>query len=142
MTKPPRVVVLAATVVVAILVVTASYYYLVVSAPANSVTVTIAANGGPQGDTVGFLPTNFTVKEGQHVTLVLDNKDTNPHELQIPEFDVSTGVVQGGKTERVSFVPDKTGTFGYGQVASYCIEGPAPNCPVFGVYGNITVLSP
>ena len=138
--KPRRVVVLA--VIVAILLVTASYYSVIVSARANSVTVTITANGGPQGDTVGFLPTNFTVREGQNVILVLDNEDIYPHELQIPNFNLSTGVVQGGQTERVSFIPDKIGTFGFGQASSYCIAGPAPNCPIFGLEGNMTVLSP
>jgi heme/copper-type cytochrome/quinol oxidase subunit 2 len=122
-----------------VLVVTGTYYFVLPHGA--STTVTIVATAGSQEEGVAFTPANFTVKEGQRVTLVLDNKDVYPHELQIPEFGVNTGVVQGGQTGKVSFVPHKAGTFGFGQVASYCIAGPAPNCPVLGLDGNMTVSS-
>jgi len=136
--KPLHAVVLTATVIVAILVVTASYYYLVVSAPANSVTVTIAANDGPQGDGVGFLPTNFTVKEEQSVTIVFVNHGSRPHQLLIPAFQVNTGIVDGGATTRVSFTPNKIGTFSFGEPPESGLNPDRGN----GMVGNVTVLSP
>jgi uncharacterized cupredoxin-like copper-binding protein len=138
--KPPHVVVLTVTVIVAVLLVTASYYYLVVSAPANSVTVTITANDGPQGDTVGFLPANFTVKEGQHVTLALVNGGSAPHELRIGVFGADTGIVNAGATKKVSFIPNKVGTF---IAAEPCGAGPPPPRPLgCNTEGYVTVLSP
>lgn len=76
--------------------------------------MTIVATRGPQGEgSVDFAPANFTVKEGQHVALVFVNGDIAPHNLQIPTFSVNTGIVKGGATTRVSFVPDKVGTFAF-----------------------------
>jgi plastocyanin len=132
--KRPRVLVL--TVIVAILLVTASYYYLV-SAQSNSVTVTIAANDGPQGDGVGFVPTNFTVKEGQSVTIVFVNHGSRPHQLFIPVFHVSMGIVVGGATTRVSFTPNMVGTFSFGEPPGTGLDPDRGN----GMVGNVTVLS-
>ena len=138
MMKPLHAVVLMATSIVAILVVTASFYYAVVSAPANSATVTIAANDGPQGDGVGFLPTNFTVKEGQSVTIVFVNHGSRPNQLLIPAFQVNTGIVDGGATARASFTPHKAGTFSFGEPPESGLNPDRGN----GMVGNVTVLSP
>jgi hypothetical protein len=136
-----RVVILAAVAIAVTLVLTLTYES--VGPPEPSTTVTIVSTAGPEQQGVAFTHTNFTVKEGQLVTLVVDNKETSPHELLIPGFDVNTGMVQGGQTEGVSFVPDKTGTFGFGQFAEYCMAGrEQASCPLVGLDGNITVLPP
>jgi hypothetical protein len=54
-------------------------------------------SGTQQGGVPEFSPQNFTVAEEQHVTLVIDNTDTCPHELVIPALNVTTGILQGDR---------------------------------------------
>jgi heme/copper-type cytochrome/quinol oxidase subunit 2 len=80
----------------------------------NSVSVNILTFGTTQNWALpGFRPQNFTVTEGEHVTIVLYNNGDVPHQLAIPQFNVTTGIVQAGQTVRVVFVPNKAGTFAY-----------------------------
>jgi uncharacterized cupredoxin-like copper-binding protein len=114
-----------AVVVVAVLAVSAGYYINSVGQGGSSVTIDMEVTAGtPQnGGPDHFLPANFTVTEGQHVTIVFDNTDDGPHEFEIPALGVSTGIVQGGQTVRVNFVPDKVGTFAYDQPPGACNYG-------------------
>jgi plastocyanin len=135
-----RVVILSALAIVLILVVTGIYYFVLPPA-ASATTVTIVATGG-QGS-VAFAPANFTIKEGQNVTLVFVNRGSAPHELEIPVLGVTMQPVNPGVTTRVSFVPDKVGTFVVWQPCGTTvgpIQGvPSPACNSFGW---VTVLSP
>jgi len=128
-----RVVILAAATIAVILVVAGIYYFLLPLGPSTTVTI-VAASG--QGRVV-FAPANFTVTEGQHVTIVFDNTDDGPHEFQIPAFGVSTGIVQAGESVSVNFVPNKVGAF---IVVQPCPQGGLGPCPPSE--GQLTVLSP
>jgi hypothetical protein len=147
--------VILAVVIVAVLAVSGGYYISTVSGNGgggNSVIVNIEVTPGLFGENASafpdeFLPQNFTVTEGQHVTIVFDNTDDGPHELVIPAFGVTTGIVQGGQTFRVSFVPNQVGTFEYSQPAGACNYGGIT--PQQGgctgnqeTNGNMTVLAP
>lgn len=129
-----------AVVVIVVLAGSSFYYINTVSASSkNSVTVDImVTDGTPQnGAPDEFFPHFFTVTEGQHVTIVFDNTDDDPHELAIPAFNVNTGVVPSGITTRVSFVPDQTGVFPYYEPAGLC-----GNCTgAQETWGNMTVLA-
>ena len=129
-----RVVILAAAAIIVIILVTGTYYLVLPSG--GSTTVTIVATGG-QGR-VAFAPANFTVKEGQQVTLVFLNHGSDSHELQIPVLGVDTGTVQPGATARVVFVPSKVGVFSFGEPPT---AGPIEIVRENGM-GNVTVLSP
>jgi len=143
-----------AVVIVVILALSGGYYISTDSGAsgANSVIVNIEVTAGLYGENASqfpdeFLPQNFTVTEGQHVTIVFDNTDDGPHELVIPQFGVTTGIVQGGQTVRVSFVPNQVGTFGFDQPQGVCDYGnlSAQQGGCTGVQetnGNMTVLAP
>ncbi len=113
----------------------ASFYYLDVArspAPSGAVTVTIVAAHG------SFTPAEFSVREGQRVTIVLVNDDSASHELVVPEFEASTGFVQAGSSGRTAFVTDRAGTFGFGEPSPFgYLSSPQP-----GAMGTMTVLPP
>ncbi len=146
-----RVVILAVAAIVVIFAATGIYY--LVLPPGASKTVTIVATGSPPEGSLGapeqglvFAPANFTVREGQRVTLVFVNRGSAPHELVIPQLGVDTGVVNVGATKSVSFVPSTVGTFFDMQPCGTPAAESAglPGCNIEG-YGNIegyvTVLS-
>jgi hypothetical protein len=100
---------------------------------------------GPSSNApMNFSPLNFTVTEGEHVTIALNNTDNQPHELVIPQFNLTTGVVQGGTTVRVSFVPNRAGNFPFYQPVGPCSPGnasPPIACPRVEIFnGTMTVL--
>jgi hypothetical protein len=127
-----RTVILAAAAIVVILAVSGIYYFML-PPPGGSTTVTIVVTAGPQ-----LAPANFTVTEGQHVTIVFENTDVGgPHEFEIPALGMSTGVMQAGETVSVNFVPNRVGTF---MVVQPCSQGGLGPCPP--PEGYVTVLSP
>jgi Cupredoxin-like domain len=147
--------VILVVVIVAALVVSGGYYFTTVSGGncSNCATVNmLGSTPGLYGQNAtlhpdAFYPLNFTVKQGQHVTIVFDNTDDGPHELAIPAFGVNTGIVQGGSTVRVQFVADKVGIFPFFQPAGVCNAGGIT--PQQGgctgqqiTNGNMTVLAP
>jgi plastocyanin len=131
-----HVVIFGAAAIVVILVVTGIYYFVL--RPGGSTTVTIVATGG-QGKNYTFTPANFTVKEGQQVTLVFVSRDSAPHELVIPLLGVTTQIVDAGATKTVSFTPEKVGTF---IVMQPCGAGPHQDVLPCNIQGYATVLSP
>jgi len=146
-----RVVILAAVAIVLILAVTGAYHLVLPHGPSTTVTV-VATGSSPEGslgapeEGLVFAPANFTVREGQRVTLVFVNRGSAPHELAIPQLSVDTGVVNTGATKNVSFIPSKVGTFIIMQPCGTVAElAGLPGCNIEG-YGNIegyvTVLSP
>lgn len=133
-----------AVVVVAILVVSGTYYFTATSGNSQIVTISVT-NGTPQnGGADVFEPPNFSVTEGQHVTIIFVNTDDGPHELVIPQFNVNTNVVQGGQTTRVEFTPNQVGTFEYYEPPGICNlnAGPAGCTGLQETSGNMTVLAP
>ena len=77
-----------------------------------------------------FKPDVITIKKGEKVKLVLDNKG-GFHDLLIDELGVNSGRIGEGKTIEVIFTPDKAGTFEF-----YCSVG---NHRQMGMKGKITV---
>jgi plastocyanin len=147
--------VILGVVVAALLVASGGYYFINTTSGSsgNSTTVTIiGSTPGLYGQNASqnpdaFIPNNFTVTQGQHVTLVFVNEDDGPHELVIPAYSVTTGIVQGGQTVRVSFVADKAGVFPWNQPEGACNYGGIS--PEQGgctgnqlTNGNMTVLAP
>ncbi|HEV2389135.1 MAG TPA: cupredoxin domain-containing protein [Nitrososphaerales archaeon] len=137
-------VVISAAAIVAIFAVTGIYYF-VLPRPGDSTTVTIVATGSPPQGSLGapeqglvFAPANFTVRDGQRVTLVFVNRGSAPHELVIPQMGVDTGVVNVGATKSVSFVAGTVGTFFDMQPCGTSAAKLAglPGCNIAG-YGNI-----
>lgn len=126
----PTLIALAAIIVVAAV---AGGYYVVSQSEAKSVpaatTVDITIEGGVGPGTVDtYYPDNFTVKEGQQVTLAVLNTDDNTHGLVIDQFKVDTGIIDSGNTARVAFVANQTGIFKYYEPPGYCKGGVGNVC--------------
>jgi uncharacterized cupredoxin-like copper-binding protein len=123
--------VILAVVVVVVLAVSGGYYFTNVSSNGSAYSTTVTIIGSTPGlfgenstqYPDAFIPNNFTVKQGTHVTLVFENEDDGPHEMVIPGYGVTTGIVQGGQTVRVNFVANKVGIFAWDQPAGACDAG-------------------
>jgi hypothetical protein len=123
--------VVLAVVVVVVLAVSGGYYFLTVSGTSSGNTTTetiIGATPGLFGENAtlfpdAFIPNNFTVALGTHVTIVFENHDDGPHEMVIPGYGLSTGIVQGGQTTRLNFVANKAGVFAWSQPPGVCDYG-------------------
>jgi nitrous oxide reductase len=111
------------------------------SSSAKSVTIDIEIEGGVgAGTTDRYIPANFTVTEGEYVTLAILNTDDNTHGLVIKAFGVDTGLIDPGDTTRVSFLANETGTFTYYEPPGYCTGGYGNVCnSVQHMIGNMTV---
>jgi len=138
-----RAIILAA-VVVAVLALSAAYYITTVSDgnSKNSVTIDITIIGGETtNSTDTYSPDNFTVTEGQHVTLVVLDSDDNTHGLIIPQFGVDTGIIQSGASVRVQFVANQAGNYTFYEPAGYCTGGFGNACnSIQKMSGTMTVL--
>ncbi len=111
------------------------------SSPSNPL-VNIEIIGGPAAGTVDYYsPNNFTVREGQQVTLAILNTDDNTHGLVLRAFGVDTGKIPPGHTDRVTFVANQTGTFEFFEPPGYCTGGYGNVCnSIQHMTGNMTVL--
>ena len=69
--------------------------------------VTITVEGGEWF----FKPETIMVKQGQEVTIKLENVGSVPHNLKVGQFDAKTETVGGGSTTSITFVADKAGKF-------------------------------
>lgn len=133
-------------VVVAVLAVSAGYYISTLSSPTGTETIDLAVtdgtpqNGGP--DTL--VPTNFTVTQNTPVVIVFDNTDDGPHEVVVPAEGFSTGIVQGGTTERIDFTFTKAGTYAYDQPAGSCedLQNPAVSCTGPQLFNGFVIVVP
>jgi plastocyanin len=107
----------------------------------NSTTINITIYGGVgAGTTDRYSPDNVTVKQGQQVTLAVLNTDDNTHGLKIDQLKVDTGIIHGGKTARVTFIANQTGTFKYYEPPTYCTGGFGNVCnSAQHMIGNLTV---
>jgi heme/copper-type cytochrome/quinol oxidase subunit 2 len=108
----------------------------------STLDVHISILGGVGVGTVDtYSPDNFTVRQGQRVTLAVLNTDDNSHGLAITEFKVDTGIIGPGNTVRVSFVANQTGSFKFYEPAGYCKGGVGNICnSQQKMVGNMTVL--
>ncbi len=78
-----------------------------------------------------YTPSKITVRAGQPVQLVLDNKGVIEHDFVVDKFKVKTGTVQPGKTGTVTFTPNAKGTFEF-----YCS---VPGHKEAGMKGTLVV---
>jgi len=118
-------------VIVATYVVSISYYVQAYDADlalTNSVNIYIQIIGHTANSTDTFLPDNFSVVEGQHVTLVVSNGDVTTHGLSISKFNVGTGVIPAGGTVSVTFVPNLSGTFEVDEPSGDCGGAAGASC--------------
>lgn len=69
------------------------------------------------GKNFSFDPGTIKVKKGDAVKITFKNQ-TGSHDWVVDEFNARTKVIQGGETDTITFVANKTGTFEY-----YCSVG-------------------
>jgi Cupredoxin-like domain len=107
----------------------------------KSTTVNIQIEGGVGPGTVDtYYPDNFSVTQGQNVTLVVLNTDDNTHGLVITQFGVNTGIILPDDTARVWFVANETGVFKFYEPPGYCKGGYGNVCnSVQHMWGYITI---
>jgi len=70
-----------------------------------------------KGSNFAFSPTEIKVKKGDKVKIIFQNTG-GFHDFVIDELKVKTSQIQGGKSETLEFIADKTGTFEF-----YCSVG-------------------
>jgi plastocyanin len=134
-----------AIIVIAVVAIAAGENYLQsrgsTSGP-SSVTINITIYGGVgAGTTDRYSPDNFTVRHGQQVTLAILNTDDNTHGLVIDALKVDTGLIHGGKTDRITFIANQTGTFKYYEPPAYCTGGFGNTCnSAQHMIGSMTVI--
>lgn len=78
-----------------------------------------------------YTPNKITVKAGQPVQLVLDNRGVIEHDFVVDKFKVKMGTIQPGKTGTVTFTPNAKGTFEF-----YCS---VPGHKEAGMKGTLVV---
>lgn len=77
-----------------------------------------------------FTPNKLTVNKGDTVTIIFTSNG-GIHDFVIDEFNAKTHIVNTGKSDSVTFVADKTGTFQF-----YCSVGQHRQ---LGMVGTLTV---
>jgi len=82
------------------------------------------------GSNYAFAPKQLLAKKGDTVTITFQNQ-SGFHDLHIDAFNVATKQIAAGKSETVTFVATKSGTFEY-----YCSVG---NHRAMGMVGTLTV---
>jgi cytochrome c oxidase subunit 2 len=82
------------------------------------------------GSNFAFAPNVMKVKKGDTVKITFNNSG-GMHDLVIDGYDVATKVIGSGKSEELTFVADKAGTFEF-----YCSVG---NHRAMGMKGQLVV---
>jgi hypothetical protein len=110
----------------------------------NSPVIDIQIVGGVGPGTVDtYAPDNFTVTEGNNVTLVVLNTDDNTHALFITQFGVASGIIDPADTWRGWFIANETGMFKFYEPPGYCKGGYGGVCnSVQHMWGYVTVVPP
>jgi len=125
-------------VIIAVLMAGSAFYLYSSSQSTNSIEVGIEIVGD---GTDYYVPANFTVRQGQIVTLAVFNTDDNTHGLAIPAFNVDTGIIKHGITARVTFTANEVGTFPLNEPAGYCTGGNGNVCnSAQDLKGSLTVI--
>lgn len=73
----------------------------------------------------------INLKRGEKVRFTLKNVGKMSHDFVIDEFGVRTKIINGGETDTIEFVPEKTGNFEF-----YCSVG---NHRQLGMMGKVVV---
>lgn len=73
----------------------------------------------------------INLKRGEKVKLTLKNVGKMPHDFVIDELGVRTKLINGGETDTIEFIPEKTGNFEF-----YCSVG---NHRQLGMMGKVVV---
>jgi hypothetical protein len=138
--------VILAVVIVIILAASAGYYIYSNGSSNNSVATVnmFVSDGTPQnGGPDQIEPTAFNLTVNHQAIIVFDNTDDGPHELVIPGLGFSTGIVQGGVTQRFTITPTKTGVYPFYQPNGACVDTENPEGSCTGAQnfnGTVTVL--
>ena len=82
------------------------------------------------GQNFSFTPKTMSVKKGDKVQITFVNAEGH-HDINIDEFNVHSGIINGGQQKVVTFTADKTGSFQY-----YCSVG---SHRAMGMWGTLTV---
>ena len=85
-----------------------------------------------------YYPDSFNVTEGNHISLVITNTDSNmTHGLAVASFSLDTGQMQPNATVTLSFVATPVGSIVFSEPAADCGGG---NCDAGSdLNGTITV---
>lgn len=77
-----------------------------------------AKSGGTAGKTIdvkmtefAFDPKEITVKQGEPVTINLNNQGSVAHSFEVKEFGAKSDSIPAGQTGKLTFTPNKTGEF-------------------------------
>ena len=127
-------------VVIVVAVIAAGEYYTQGSRSFGT-TVNIQILGGVTPGSIDiYSPDNFTVTQGDHVSLAILNTDDNTHGFTMKAFGVDTGIILPGQTARVSFVANQTGVFEFLEPPGYCTGGVGHVCnSIQHMWGYMTV---
>mgnify|MGYP000734074002 CR=1 FL=1 len=85
--------------------------------PVSTSTPVIVKAFTVNGSNFSFTPSTMTVNKGDTVRITFVNQN-GMHDWRLDEFNANTSVIQGGQSETIEFVADKTGSFEY-----YCSVG-------------------
>jgi nitrite reductase (NO-forming) len=86
--------------------------------PNDSPTPTVTPTGNTTqisvtGTEYNFSPSTLNVKIGDSVVITFVNAGAFPHNLSIPDLNVSSQTIQPGEQTKVTFTPSQTGTFSF-----------------------------
>lgn len=119
---------IAAIAIAALIAIAGVAYFAVYDKPSKGYfaeQLTIQIGRAASNATATYSPDNFTVAQGEHVSLAVENDDNSTHGLAISEFNVNTGGIAPNATLIVSFVPNALGNFTFSEPTSDCGGG---NC--------------
>lgn len=71
-----------------------------------------------KGDEYSFSPSSLTLRAGEKIKLIFNNVGSLPHNFTIEGLGVTTKTIGGGKSDRIEFTVEKSGTY-----ATFCSVG-------------------
>ncbi|HEY3247101.1 MAG TPA: hypothetical protein VGK88_02255 [bacterium] len=66
-----------------------------------------------------WYPTMLVVRKGDTVDLAVGNPDKVNHQLELSGYNLKTGVLKPGTSDRLHFIADQTGVFAYRCILPY-----------------------
>lgn len=115
-----------AIVIAVIVAISAVAYFTVYDKPSPgyfSEQLTVQIGRSASNATATYLPDNFTLSQGEHVSLVVQNTDNSAHGLAIPKFNQNTGEIAANGTATIAFVPNVVGNFTFDEPSTDCGGG-------------------
>jgi hypothetical protein len=115
-------------IVIAVLIAIAGIaYFAVYDKHTNTFGVTITVqiygyfeNGTSPALPASYDPLNFTISQGAHLTLNVQNTDNKTQGLAIPSFNLDTGAIPPNGTARLSLVANTPGNYTFDESSSDC----------------------